>query len=131
MKVVFVIEKSSDGFYSCYTDQEFDGFALLGYGDTVEEAKKDLFAAYEEIKQDRESEGKETPAIEFEWKYDLQSFFNYFSVLNVSELARKSGINASLLRRYRSGLAKASEKQYDKILQCVQQIGQELTTARF
>lgn len=131
MKVVFVIEKSSDGFYSCYTEQEFDGFALLGYGDTVEDAKNDLFAAYQEIKQDRESEGFETPEIKYEWKYDLQSFFNYFSVLNVSELARKSGINASLLRQYRNGLAKASEKQYDKLRLCIHQIGQELTTARF
>lgn len=131
MKVIFIIEKSADGFYSCYTDQEFDEFCLLGYGDTVEDAKQDLFAAYQEIKQDRESEGKETPEIEFEWKYDLQSFFNYFSVLNVSELARKSGINASLLRQYRNGLAKASEKQYDKLRRCINQIGQELTTARF
>lgn len=131
MKVVFVIEKSPDGFYSCYTDQEFDGFALLGYGETVEDAKKDLFATYQEIKEDLKSEGKEVPEIEFEWKYDLQSFFNYFSVLNVSELARKSGINASLLRQYRNGLAKASEKQYDKLRQCINQIGQELTTARF
>lgn len=131
MKVVFVIEKSSDGFYSCYTEQEFDGFGVLGYGDTAEDAKNDLLSAYEEIKQDRAQEGKETPDIEFEWKYDLQSFFNYFSVLNVSELARKSGVNASLLRQYRSGFAKASEKQYDKIRQCIQQIGQELVTARF
>lgn len=118
-------------FYSCYTEQEFDGFGLLGYGDTAEDAKNDLLSAYEEIKQDRAQEGKETPDIEFEWKYDLQSFFNYFSVLNVSELARKSGVNASLLRQYRNGFAKASEKQYDKIRQCIQQIGQELITARF
>ncbi len=42
MKVVFVIEKSSDGFFSCYTEKDLDGFGLLGYGDSAEEAKNDL-----------------------------------------------------------------------------------------
>jgi hypothetical protein len=90
-----------------------------------------LLSLYEEIKKDRLQEGKQMPEITFEWRYDLQSFFNYFSVLNVSELARKSGINASLLRQYRNGLAKASESQYDKIRKCIHQIGHELETARF
>ncbi len=131
MKVVFIIEKSSDGYFSCYSDQDFDGFGLLGYGDTAEDAKKDLMSAYEEIKQDRTEEGKETPEIEFVWKYDMESFFDYFSVLNVSELARKTGINTSQLRRYRSGLTKASEKQYDKIRQYVHQVAEELAHATF
>ncbi len=131
MKVEFIIEKSFDGFYSCYTHHQFDGFGLLGYGDTAEQAKKDLLSLYEEIKKDRLQEGKQMPEITFEWRYDLQSFFNYFSVLNVSELARKSGINASLLRQHRNGLAKASESQYDKITKCIHQIGHELETARF
>jgi len=131
MKITFIIEKSTDGYYSCYTKHEFNGFGLLGYGNTVEEAKQDLFNSYEEIKKDRANEGKSTPDIEFVWEYDLQSFFNYFSVLNVSELARKSGINSSLLRQYRSGLAKASEVQYDKLRKCVHQIGKELAAVRF
>lgn len=131
MEVVFIIEKSSDGFFSCYTEQDFDGFGLNGYGDTAEDAKKDLLSAYEEIKQMNAEEGIGTPEIEFIWKYDLQSFFDYFSVLNVSELARKTGINSSLLRQYRSGLAKASEKQYDKIRQYIHQVGEELGHARF
>lgn len=131
MKVVFVIEKSSDGFYSCYTDQEFEGFGLFGYGDTVEEAKADLQKAYDEIKEMNTDDGKETPVIEFEWKYDLQSFFNYFTILNVSELARKTGINPSLLRRYKNGLAQASEKQYGKIMAGVHAIGNELAAAKF
>ncbi|MDH6356963.1 pilus assembly protein HicB [Parabacteroides sp. PF5-9] len=131
MKVVFVIEKASDGFYSCYTDQEFEGFGLFGYGDSVEEAKADLQKAYDEIKEMNAEDGKETPVIEFEWKYDLQSFFNYFTILNVSELARKTGINPSLLRRYKNGLAQASEKQYGKIMASVHAIGNELAAAKF
>ncbi|MBP2644301.1 MAG: pilus assembly protein HicB, partial [Firmicutes bacterium] len=52
-------------------------------------------------------------------------------VINVSKLADKAGINASQLRQYRSGLSKASQKQYDKLEECVHEIGKELITARF
>lgn len=130
MKVVFIIEKSSDGFFSCYTEQEFDGFGLLGYGDTAEAAKTDLLQAYEEIKEARAKEGKETPNVEIEWKYDLESFFDYFNVINVTKLAQKAGINASQLRQYRNGLAKASEKQYAKLREAIREIGRELSTAQ-
>ena len=130
MKVVFIIEKSSDGYFSCYTDQEFEGFGLLGYGDTAEEAKNDLLSTYEEIKASNAAEGKETPEIEFEWKYDLQSFFDYFGIINVTQLAQKAGINPSQLRQYRSGLVKANEKQYAKLRECIRQIGYELSTAQ-
>lgn len=130
MKAVFIIEKSADGFFSCYTDQEFDGFALLGYGNTAEEAKNDLLRFYKEIKEENASAGKETPDIEFEWKYDLQSFFDYFGIINVTKLAQKAGINPSQLRQYRSGLVKANEKQYAKLRECIRQIGHELSTAK-
>lgn len=132
MKATVVIEKAKDGTFSCYMEDadRFD-FALFGNGETAEEAKNDLLTAYGEIKEMNAEEGKETPKLGFEWKYDLQSFFDYFSVINVSKLADKAGINASQLRQYRSGLSKASQKQYDKLEECVHEIGKELITARF
>jgi len=132
MKATVVIEKAKDGTFSCYMEDadRFD-FALFGSGETAEEAKNDLLTAYGEIKEMNAEEGKETPELGFEWKYDLQSFFDYFSVINVSKLADKAGINASQLRQYRSGLSKASQKQYDKLEECVHEIGKELITARF
>lgn len=66
-----------------------------------------------------------------EYKYDMQSFFNYFSWINISKLSEKVGINGSLLRRYKNGLAFASERQCAKIQDSMQQLGNELSTARF
>lgn len=131
MKVTVIIEKASDGYYSCYVDEDLPGFGLSGYGDTAEEAKEDMLQAYQEIKEDNAKEGKPTPELEFAYKYDMQSFFNYFSFLNVSKVADLAGINASLMRQYTSGVAVAGQKQYDKIRVAVKHISQELSAATF
>lgn len=38
-----------------------------------------MMKAYEEIKEMQAEEDKEVPELEFTYKYDMQSFFNYFS----------------------------------------------------
>lgn len=51
----------------------------------------------------------------FEYAYDLTVFFEEFSFLNQSKIAALSGINASLLRQYASGVKNPSEQQAKKI----------------
>lgn len=130
MKATCIIEMGSDGKFSCYTEEQFEGFALFGYGDTVAETKEDCIIGYGEIKEIRADRGLETPDIEFEWKYDLASFFNYFKWLNVSEVARMAGINESQMRRYKLGTVNASQQTYEKLYNCIQRIGNELVAAR-
>lgn len=125
------MEKASDGYYSCFVEEDLPGFGLAGYGDTAETAKEDMMKAYAEIKEMQEEEGKKVPELEFTYKYDMQSFFNYFSFLNVSKVAEMAGINASLMRQYTSGVAVAGQKQYDKIRIAVEHISQELSAATF
>ena len=38
-----------------------------------------MLKAYEDIKEMKVAEGTDVPELEFTYKYDLQSFFNYFS----------------------------------------------------
>ena len=45
----------------------------------------------------------------------MTAFFLAFPFINVSELAKTIGINPSLMRKYKSGIAKASQKQKDLI----------------
>ena len=52
MKVTVIMEKASDGYYSCFVEEDLSGFGLAGYGDTVEAAKEDMLKAYEESKGD-------------------------------------------------------------------------------
>ena len=112
-------------------EEELPDFGLAGYGDTAEAAKADFLKSYEEIKEMLAEEGKEVPVLEFSYKYDLQSFFNYFSFLNISKIAEVAGINPSLMRQYASGVANVGEKQYDKIRIAIKKIGNELVSAQF
>ena len=53
--------------------------------------------------------------LKFEYAYDLTVFFEEFNFLNQSKIAELSGINASLLRQYASGVKNPSEVQAKKI----------------
>ena len=59
MKVTVIMEKASDGYYSCFVEEDLPGFGLAGYGDTAEAAKEDMLKAYEEIKEMQTEESKE------------------------------------------------------------------------
>ena len=58
MKVTVIMEKASDGYYSCFVEDDLPGFGLAGYGDTAESAKEDMMKAYEEIKEMQAEEEK-------------------------------------------------------------------------
>ncbi len=131
MKVTVLFERSKDGYYSCFMENELPDFGLAGYGESAEEAKRDFLKSYEEIREMLKEEGKEVPELEFVYKYDLQTFFNYFRFLNVSKVAEAAGINPSLMRQYASGAANAGENQYRKIRSAVNRIGSELVAAEF
>lgn len=130
-KVLVIVEKSTDGYFWCYTEGPVGGVGLNACGATVEEAKADLLECYSEVKEDNRKNGVDTPNVEFEYKYDVQSFFNYFSFLNVNEIARRSGINESLLRQYVSGKKKAGEKTYKRLADCIRNITHEMQAATF
>lgn len=98
----------------------------------MEEAKEDMNACLEEARLDYEETHSTAPyTVRFLYRYDLQSFFDYFSFLNISEIARRSGINPSLMRQYVSGNKAAGEKTYSKLSACITNITNELQAASF
>lgn len=129
--VTAIVEKASDGGYSCYVQEDLDGFGLSGYGDTAREAISDLMLTYKEIKEIRAAEGLETPELDISFQYDMPSFFDYFSYLNISRIGELAGINPSLLRQYASGAAKAGQKQYEKMSNAVKHIIRDLSVSHF
>lgn len=130
-KVTIIVEQASDGNYWCRTVEDVGGVGLNSCGATVEQAKQDLMDCYHEVKEDLEEQGKSIPTVEFVYKYDLQSFFNYFSFLNVSEIAKRAGINPSLMRQYNRGIKNAGEKTYERLAACMDSIKVELQAASF
>lgn len=68
---------------------------------------------------------------EIKFEYDLESFFDFYKVINAKALSERIGMNQSLLAQYIKGLKKPSSRQTRRILEGVHQIGKELTEVRF
>jgi len=68
---------------------------------------------------------------EIELEYDLESFFDFYKVINAKALSERIGMNQSLLAQYIKGIKKPSATQTKRILNGVQQIGRELSEVRF
>ena len=68
---------------------------------------------------------------EIELKFDLESFFNFYRVINAKALSERIGMNQSLLAQYIKGIKKPSPVQARRILSGVQQIGRELAEVKF
>jgi len=129
-----IIEKGSDGFYSIYMP---DIAGLYGTGETEDEAKENLKEAIEVAKDHVEETGDTTyyaPLLEnytIEYAYDLSGFFKTFDMFDVSALANYVGVNSSLMRRYKSGITKASCNQKIKISTGIHRLAKQLSTASF
>jgi transcriptional regulator with XRE-family HTH domain len=64
---------------------------------------------------------------ELKFTYDLESFFEFYTVINAKALSERIGMNQSLLAQYIKGIKKPSAAQIRRILCGVQQIGKELS----
>ena len=129
MKATVIVEKNSDGTYSAFMEDDMPDFGLAGYGNSAKEAIDDFHAAVEETADFLRKNGKEMPELSFSFLYDLQSFFSFFSYLNISKVGEKSGISPSLVRQYASGASKAGPKQYEKIRRTIGEMVSELSMA--
>ncbi len=59
----------------------------------------------------------------------LQRFFLTHKEINVSEFARRIGMNPTLLRNYINGFKKPSKEREQEILDHIHKLGEELTAA--
>lgn len=131
-KIIAIIEASKTGF-GVYSDA-LPG--ITGYGNTIEEAKEDMKTAITEVIDCHIEEGTLPPAYfnnvnaGFVYKYDVASIFNYFGMLDITNFARKIGMNSSLLRQYKTGKTLASDKQKEKIEAGLHALGKELLNVR-
>lgn len=133
-KILVIIEKGTDGIYSAYTPDTVSTI-LNGQGNTVADAIDDLKESMEEVIESYQETDGQVPLelqgnIEFEYKYDVPSLFNFFDEINMTTFSRKIGINASLLRRYKNGFAFASEKQVIKIKNGLHELGRQFSSVQ-
>lgn len=126
------IEKQNDGTYIAY-NMECDKFTAIGSGATIAEAKDDYFNSLEEIKETYLENGDAIPTELLEepvFKFDLASFFEYYSFINVTAFAKMLGINDSLMRQYKKGNTYISNSQLEKIQTFVNRMGVDFQNLR-
>jgi len=96
-------------------------------GNTFEELKANILEA---VNLSFEDKGFLYDIDEIIFTYDLQSFFDFYKVINVKVLSERIGMNQSLLAQYIKGLKTPSPKQTKRILKGIRQIGKELSEVR-
>ncbi len=128
-KVRVFIERGKDGTFAAYMpdDNKLD-WGVSGEGESMEAAKADFLAAYEEVRAYYNECGKPFKEAEFVFSYDVPSVLNYFKgVLTLAGLGRVTGINERQLSQYVSGRRHPSERTSRKIEGALHRLGSELT----
>ena len=118
-KIKLTVEKTNTGFSAFCNDYQIytTGRTIPELIDNALEATN-LYFEDEKIKITHE---------DLKFEIDFKQFFQYYKVLNSKFLAEKIGMNPTLLSQYVQGHKKPSEKQTEKILFGIHQIGQELS----
>jgi predicted RNase H-like HicB family nuclease len=114
-----IVEKTETGF-SGYSNE----YPIYTTGRTIPELIDNAFEAANLYFEDEKIEIKHE---NLKFEIDFKQFFQYYKVLNSKFLADKIGMNPTLLSQYVQGHKKPSEKQTEKILYGIHQIGQELS----
>jgi predicted RNase H-like HicB family nuclease len=118
-KISFIVEKTKTGF-SAYAE----AYPIFSTGKTISEL---MANALEAANLFFEEYGICLTIDHLKIEIDFKQFFQYYRVINSKFLADKIGMNPTLLSQYVTGHKKPSEKQTEKILGGIQQIGKELS----
>jgi ribosome-binding protein aMBF1 (putative translation factor) len=94
-------------------------------GNLVFDSAASLMALEKKLKKAlKDFEGMED--VQFEYAYDLTTFFEEYSFLNQSKIAEIAGINPSLIRQYSSGHKQPSKEQLGKIEKAIRVLADKL-----
>ncbi|MGN6510874.1 MAG: hypothetical protein ACTHLD_15520 [Chitinophaga sp.] len=121
-KIVFIVEKTGTG-YSAYAVDD-----KLPVGTTARTMAQlrtnivDAINTWRSLKKLSDISEKDVII-----RLDLTQFFEYYKVINSSALAERIGISQSLLSQYANSIKTPSEKQVNRILSGIRELGRELT----
>ena len=117
----FIVERTSTGF-SAFTEDE--NAPVFTTGKDFEELKTNMLEA---LNLSLEHDGKKTVTGEnIVTRIDLPSFFEFYSVINAKALSKRINMNETLLSQYVNGKKEPSEKQINKIMNGIKELGKEL-----
>jgi predicted RNase H-like HicB family nuclease len=119
-KLKIIVEKTSTG-YSAYADK----YPVYTTGEDVRELADNIVEAfnfYFEESGEKVKVSKKNLAL----TYSIPSLFELYPI-NIKHFAGRIGMNYTLLSQYVQGRKKPSEKQTEKIVEGLQEVGKELS----
>ena len=122
-KIKLVVEKTDTGFSAYCKD-----YPVYTTGKSFTEL---LNHAVEAMNFFLVEQGTQVTVLNMEFEIDIPQFFQYYRVINSKFLARRIGMNESLLSQYVHGVKKPSAAQTNRILEGIREIGQELSNLNF
>ena len=117
-KINFIVEKTDTGF-SAFS-KEYPVFTTGTYFSEL------LHNAVEATNFYLIEQNSQISDNNISFEIDIKQFFQYYRVINSKFLAKRIGMNETLLSQYAQGRKKPSLAQTNKILSGIQEIGQEL-----
>ena len=134
IKVTAHIERGTDGTYGVYYDTEKYNldYLCIGNGNTVEEAVKDFYVCYEDIRNLFKDENKYFQEVEFEFEYDMASFLNFYTAyFSLAGLSRLTGVAQGQLSHYVTGRRKPSRRTINKIDTSIHNFAKKINRVAF
>lgn len=122
-KIVFVVEKTSDGFSAYALDEDI---AVGTSASSMMELKQNILDAYNTY-ADLENI-TEAVIDDIQIQLDVPQFFDFYNVINASALGSRIGMDKTLISQYVNGHKKPGKKQIERIIQGIRELGEELSS---
>lgn len=128
-RVKAVIERSSEGRYSIYMDDDTLSYLITAEGATLDEAKNDFMTYYNETKEYFKSHNEAFEEVEFDFCYDMASFLQHYAyAFTLAGLSRITGVNQGQLS---NGTSRPSARTIEKIENGISSFAQTLSGVHF
>jgi len=126
IKLLAIVERGKGkGNFSCFTPESVEGCSFGGGGSSAREVMEDTLLSLQEEKEEWARKGREFPDVEFDFRFDVGSFFDYYPI-DVTAFAKYIGMNASVLRQYVTGLREPKENNLKRIRDGINKLSEDL-----
>jgi hypothetical protein len=128
MKINVIIEKNENDFWGRIEGFEYLPVTVADSIDGVISNLKLLLADYIEHEgaNDKKWKRVDVDNLLFDLHFDLRAFFAEYTFLNISTIAKMSGINSSLVRQYAKGIKHPSTAQAKKVEKTIHQLAEKM-----
>ena len=126
VKILAIVERGrGKGNFTTFATENVENCGFSGGGSSAREAMNDTYIAAQEMRELKAEEGVTLPDIEFDFRFDVGSFFDYYPI-DVTAFAKYIGMNASVLRQYVTGIREPKEDTIKRIREGIDKLSRDL-----